>query len=166
MKLIIFDMDGLMFDTEAIGFRAYEECGKEWGLSTSLALYLTLIGRDQRDTCRKYREIYGEEMDAERFYREVGNCISRIIREEGMPMKPGLIPLLDALDRMQIPRVIASSTNKDSIREYLIQCGLEGRFDDLVSSREVERGKPYPDVFLLPRLAEALHCTIDELYKS
>ena len=98
MKLIIFDMDGLMFDTEAIGFRAYEEVGKEWGLSTGFDIYETLIGVDKRDTCERYRQLYGADMDAELFYRQVGDRIQEIMDREGIPMKPGLLPLLDAIE--------------------------------------------------------------------
>ncbi len=148
MKLIIFDMDGLMFDTEALGFRAYEECGKDLGLATGFPVYVSLIGKDERDTCRTYRDLYGKDFDAEEFYRIVGNRIQEIIASEGMPMKPGLLPLLDAIDEKGILKVIASSSNGDTIRDYLAGCGLEGRFDGVISSQEVERGKPHPDIFL------------------
>ncbi|MBR5047096.1 MAG: HAD family phosphatase [Eubacterium sp.] len=148
MKLIIFDMDGLMFDTEAIGFRAYEECGEEWGLPTGFPIYLSLIGLDKRDTCAKYREIYGEDMDADLFYREVGNRIREIMEREGIPMKPGLLPLLEAIEEAGIPKMIASSTGEEGIRNYLKRCRLEDRFDGILSAEEVKRGKPFPDVFL------------------
>ena len=148
MKLIIFDMDGLMFDTEAIGFRAYEEVGKEWGLSTSFDIYETLIGVDKRDTCERYRQLYGADMDAELFYRQVGDRIQEIMDREGIPMKPGLLPLLDAIEEADIPKIIASSTGQDGIRSYLKRCGLDERFKDTISSDQVKRGKPHPDIFL------------------
>lgn len=148
MKLIIFDMDGLMFDTEALGFRAYEEVGKEWELPTSFAIYQTLIGMDKRDTCERYRQTYGEDMDSELFYRKVGNRIQEIMEREGIPMKPGLIPLLDAIEEEKIPRIIASSTGRAGIRSYLRRCDLENRFQGVISSEEVKRGKPCPDIFL------------------
>ena len=148
MKLIIFDMDGLMFDTEAIGMRAYEEVGKEWGLSTGKDIYLTLIGLDKRDTCKKYRQLYGEDMDAELFYRQVGDRIEEIMERDGIPMKPGLLSLLDAIEEAEIPKIIASSTGQEGIRSYLKQCNLDDRFENTISSDQVERGKPYPDIFL------------------
>lgn len=148
MKLIIFDMDGLMFDTEAIGMRAYEEVGKEWGLPTGKDIYLTLIGLDKRDTCEKYRQLYGEDMDAELFYRQVGDRIEEIMERDGIPMKPGLLPLLNAIEEAEIPKIIASSTGQEGIRSYLKQCNLDDRFENTISSDQVKRGKPYPDIFL------------------
>ena len=148
MKLVIFDMDGLMFDTEAIGFRAYEEVGEEWGLSTSFDFYQTLIGVDKRDTCKKYRQLYGEDMDAELFYRQIGDRIQEIMDREGIPMKPGLLPLLDAIEEANIPKIIASSTGQEGIRSYLKRCGLDDRFKDTISSEQVKSGKPHPDIFL------------------
>ncbi len=148
MKLVIFDMDGLMFDTEAIGFRAYEEVGEEWGLSTSFDFYKTLIGVDERDTCKKYRKQYGTDMDAELFYRQIGDRIQEIMDREGIPMKPGLLPLLDAIEEADIPKIIASSTGQEGIRSYLQRCGLDDRFKDTISSSQVKRGKPHPDIFL------------------
>ena len=148
MKLMIFDMDGLMFDTEALGFRAYEECGKERGLDTDFPFYLNMIGLDERDTCKAYRERYGENFDAETFYAAVGQRINDIADREGIPIKPGLLPLLDALDQKGIRKIIASSSNADSIKKYLDRCRLGGRFDGTISSQEVKRGKPFPDIFL------------------
>ena len=141
-------MDGLMFDTEAIGFRAYEEVGKEWGLPTSFDIYQTLIGADKRDTCEQYRQIYGEDMDAELLYEQIGDRIQEIMDREGIPMKPGLLPLLDAIEEANIPKIIASSTGREGIRSYLKQCGLDDRFKDTISSDQVKRGKPHPDIFL------------------
>ena len=141
-------MDGLMFDTEAIGMRAYEEVGKEWGLPTGKDIYLTLIGLDKRDTCEKYRQLYGEDMDAELFYRQVGDRIEEIMERDGIPMKPGLLPLLNAIEEAEIPKIIASSTGQEGIRSYLKQCNLDDRFENTISSDQVKRGKPYPDIFL------------------
>ena len=148
MQLIIFDMDGLMFDTEAVAFRAYQECGKEWGLATSFEIYLTLVGTDMRSICARYRQVYGEDMEAEVFYKKVGQRIQEILVGEGIPVKPGLMELLDAIDQKGIKKVIASSSSVDTIKRNLANAGIEGRFDDIISSDQVKRGKPFPDVFL------------------
>ena len=148
MRLVIFDMDGLMFDTEAVAARAFEEIGREWGLQADLEIYKTLIALDKRDTCARYHELYGQDIDAELFYDTIGQRISKITQEEGVAMKPGLLPLLDAIEAAGLQKVIASSSEPETIEEFLEGCGLADRLDGVISSKEVARGKPAPDIFL------------------
>ena len=148
MKLIIFDMDGLMFDTEAVAYRAYCDRCQEWGLVSDQDFYLTMTGQDMRDTCAGYRRFYGQDMKAEEFYHSVGERISEILDTEGMPIKPGLLPLLDAIEEAGIPKMIASSSDLPRIRKNLEQAGLSSRFESAVTCDDMERGKPFPDIFL------------------
>lgn len=149
MELIIFDMDGLMFDTEAVTARAFLEVGAKRGYHVDFAMYKTLIGLDARSTCEKYREYFGEEADAEEIYKEVGDRLNEIIIKEGVPVKPGLLKLLDELDARGLKKVIASGSDRVRILSHLERTGLEDRFDGIISSEQVSRGKPNPDVFLV-----------------
>ena len=63
--LIIFDMDGLMYDTERVMARAYLETTKEWGVRSQLADFMTLVGSDGKAICRRYHEMFGADFDAE-----------------------------------------------------------------------------------------------------
>ncbi len=148
MKLVIFDMDGLMFDTEAVTARAYIETGKEQGFDASLDMYKELIGLDARATWEKYREFYGIDIDAPKLYKTVGLRLDKILEEEGVPTKPGLYEILDAIDAAGLKKVIASGSSRKQINEHLERSGLAGRFDGIISSDEVKTGKPAPDVFL------------------
>lgn len=148
LKLMIFDMDGLMFDTEAVAYRAYVDRCKEWGLEDDQDFYLSMTGQNKRDICAGYRRFYGEDMNAEEFYKSVGIRIGEILDSEGVPMKAGLVELLDVLEQLGIPKVIASSSSLSRIRKNLEKAGLTDRFDHLVSSDDMERGKPFPDIFL------------------
>lgn len=149
MKLIIFDMDGLMFDTEAVTARAFLEVGKTHGYEVDLAMYKTLIGLDARSTFVKYREYFGEDVDAQALYREVGKRLNEIVDREGVPLKPGLLELLDRIDERGVKKVIASGSDRVQILSYLKRAGLEERFDGIISSEQVANGKPEPDVFLV-----------------
>ncbi len=148
MELIIFDMDGLMVDTEAVTYRAFEEIGKEWGLATSRELYISLIGLDMRATCDAYREIYGPDIEAEKLFKSVGHRMEEIMEREGVPMKKGLLPLVEAIGEKGIKMVVASGSPTERIIKNLKECGIYEKFDGIISSDDVERGKPFPDVFL------------------
>lgn len=149
MELIIFDMDGLMFDSEAVAARAFLEVGKKRGYDVDMPMYITLVGLDARSTCEKYREYFGEDVDAEALYEEVGNRISEIVEDEGVPVKPGLLSLLDQIDEMGVKKVVASGSDRERILGFLEQVGIKDRFDNIISSEQVSRGKPDPEVFLV-----------------
>lgn len=147
MKLMIFDMDGLMFDSERVMLRAFLETCQAKGLKTSRAQGLKLIGKDARTIHGLYREYFGEDFDAPAMYRSVGQRIQHIVDTEGIPMKKGLLQLMDALEEAGIPKVIASGSSRKSIQEMVASAGLQERFDGIISSDEVKAGKPAPDVF-------------------
>lgn len=146
--LIIFDMDGLMYDTEAVAFRAFKELAEEQGFHATDKDYLESVGLDMRATCDLYRRLYGEDLDAEQLYTNVGKRMFEIIDREGIPMKPGLIPLIEAIEKKGLRKVVASGSAIETIEKYLRQSNLTQHFDCIYSSDDVKRGKPFPDVFL------------------
>ena len=72
--LIIFDMDGLMYDTERVMARAYLETTKEWGVRSQMADFMTLVGSDGKAICRRYHEMFGLRNEEKR------RCIRNTIR--------------------------------------------------------------------------------------
>lgn len=148
MKLVIFDMDGLMFDSESVMLRAFLEMTEKMGLHATREQGITLIGKDSRDIWNLYRKYFGEDIDAQGLYRMIGGRIKEIIDSEGVAMKKGLVCLLDQLDQKGVRKVIASGSSRATILNNLRQHGLEKRFDGIISSEEVKKGKPEPDVFL------------------
>ncbi len=148
MELIIFDMDGLMVDTEAVTCRAFKEVGKEWGLAADEEIYISLIGLDKRATCERYIQLYGQDIEGEKLYSSIGQRLEEIMDREGIPMKKGLLDLLDAIEEKGIKKVVASGSSEERIIKNLRDCGIYERFDGIISSDDVKRGKPFPDVFL------------------
>lgn len=148
IELVIFDMDGLMFDTENVTFRAYMEIGKERGIVTNRQQYVQILGLKQEDIEKIYRGFFGEDFDAAKFYCDVAQRKLDILGREGIPIKPGLLELLEELEKRNIKRAVASGSSIDTIEGYLVQSGLTEKFDMVLSSQSVKRGKPAPDVFL------------------
>ena len=148
LKLAVFDMDGLMFDTEGVTARAYVEMGQIRNVPTTRDQFLGYLGMNADDIKKVYYELFGKDFDADGFYRAVGDHRSNILAREGVPVKKGLAELTDALDALGIPMVVASGSEEDVIRRNLEMTGFAGRFKETVCTRSVGRGKPFPDVYL------------------
>lgn len=148
LKLVIFDMDGLMFDTEQVNYRAFTEIVGEEGYQPTFEQFTGFLGLNARDIQKKYRIYYGDDVDAEGIYKKVGQRAKQIIREEGVPEKKGLRELLEAVREKNLLTAVASGSDTEVIKEYLERTGLTPYFDVVLSSKEVKRGKPYPDIFL------------------
>ncbi|MBP8240928.1 MAG: HAD family phosphatase [Thermoflexales bacterium] len=146
---VLFDMDGLMFDTETLAFRAWSRALAEHGLEMRTSDYSRLIGRNMADARLILLDAYGPDtpvdaLDAARF-----RYSSAEVAERGVPLKPGLVALLDALDALGIPRAMATSTGRERATALLERAGLAGRFHAIVCGDDITRGKPAPDIFLV-----------------
>lgn len=148
LKLVIFDMDGLLFDTEWPSYLAMKKAAEEAGFEFSMDIYKRLIGSSDSKTNEILLEIYGRsffEKNTLQCYREK---FQFIIDTDGVMIKKGAGTLLDVLDDLGIKKCIASSSSREVIQKYLSMTGLTNRFDFYLSGREVKQGKPSPDIFL------------------
>ena len=154
---VIFDMDGLMLDTESLGPQTWREAAASIGVELDLDLLPSMIGRNYRDGREMLRAHYGPAYPVEQLTATCLTVFDAIVAREGIAQKPGLRELLDWLEGENIVRAVATSTRRDRAEAQLTQQGLLARFAMLVGGNEVERGKPEPDIFLLAasRLAVA-----------
>jgi len=148
VKLVIFDMDGLLFDTERQSFTILRDVAEKEGFRVTLDFYKTLIGISDVDSKKLFLDEFGESFFEKQVLEKYIVERDRVFAEEGVMTKQGAIELLDTLDTLGIKRGIASSSRRDVIRHHLEKSGLLNRFDFYISGTEVERGKPYPDIFL------------------
>jgi HAD superfamily hydrolase (TIGR01509 family) len=160
---VVFDMDGLMFDTEAIYSRTSRRAADELGFPFDEAFYRArFTGRRLVDSEAELIAHFGEGFPLRR-YRELSIAYLRAELERGAPQKPGLLALLAALEEHRIPIGVATSTERDLA---LLTLGpLARRFAHVTTGDEVTQGKPAPDIFLLAcaRLrAEPARCVVLE----
>ena len=145
---LLFDMDGLVLDTEKLYTRFWAEASEAMGYPMNRQQALGMRSLDSiasqawLDTC------FGPGVDYEEMHRIRVERMGAYVDAHGVELKPGIRELLDHLDRRDIPRAITSSSPPDRIREHLSQHGLDTRFTRLCSGYQVPNGKPAPDIYL------------------
>jgi HAD superfamily hydrolase (TIGR01509 family) len=145
---VIFDMDGLMLDTERIALAAWQEAVRSLGLPFDARLVQRMIGRTSADCRVLIVEQHGEDFPIDGLLAATGAAYDAIVERDGVALKPGLVELLDWLEQRKIPRAVATSTRRMRACAKLEHAGLWSRFAGLVGGDEIERGKPAPDIFL------------------
>ena len=147
-KAIIFDMDGLMIDSETVTFQAYQFVLKEMNLSMSIDFYKTLLGKTIPDIHQRFYEVYGPDFPVENLIKKTHERVEYIFKTQGVPLKKGLIELLEYLKQHHYRTIVATSSQRKRVDEILSLAHIEHYFDDSICGDEVSRGKPHPEVFL------------------
>lgn len=147
-RAAIFDMDGLLFDTESIARWAWKQALKNHGYIMSDNLYMEVVGRDLSWRKKLLKKVYGETLPFESVTIEriaIGD--ERELRE-GLPMKPGVLDLLQKLSGLGIIIGLATGTGRTRAIRRLTNAGINQYFTTIVTSEDVAEGKPAPDIFL------------------
>jgi HAD superfamily hydrolase (TIGR01509 family) len=160
MKGGIFDMDGLLFDTEAIFQSVWQEKARELGRTLDQDFTRRICGSSGPVTQAVVTDYYGVA-DPAAFIRDVNECVRRI-EETYLPMKKGCVEILTGLREAGFKLAVASASRQPMIERNLAFNGIAKYFDEVVSSSQVEHGKPEPDVFLYA--AERLSLPPEECY--
>jgi HAD superfamily hydrolase (TIGR01509 family) len=146
---VIFDMDGLMFDTENLTIPLWEVAGKPFGYNLTREIVLRMVGISGERAQALLLEEFGADFPYEAIRDEFRVLVSKEIEKKGVPKKPGLMYLLDRLRAANIPLGVATSTRSPRAIDLLEKTGILDRFKALTCGEEISNGKPAPDIFLL-----------------
>ena len=165
IRAVVFDMDGLMLDTERMARETWQGAAVDCGVDLDDELFLRLVGRTRRDSAEILQAEWGARASLDAFRARCSARWEAEVLARGIPVKPGLLDLLDFLDEAALPRAVATSTGRAGAERSLTLAGVLDRVDHVVTGDQVERGKPAPDIFLLA--AERLgvlpaHCLVLE----
>ncbi|MEC9199685.1 MAG: HAD family phosphatase [Pseudomonadota bacterium] len=144
---VIFDLDGTLIDTEALGWQAGRAAFEAHGIALDEALFHQLVGKDKGTGGQILRDFYGD-IDLESINRHWLEGVNALYAE-GIPHKKGLMAALAAVDRAGLPKAIATSSQLDEAALKMAKSGLDAHFDVVVTVAHVERAKPAPDPYLL-----------------
>lgn len=148
IKGAVFDMDGLMFDSERLTFDAWYKVLNDNGFCYTFDIYKQTVGKRTVETKAYYEGLYGDSFDYSSMRQKANTVFWDYIDKNGMPIKKGLFELLDYLKANNIKISLATSTSEESAMRMIKKAGVEDYFDAFVCGNMVKNGKPHPEVFL------------------
>lgn len=148
IKAVIFDMDGLILDTEKLLVKYWCQAANEAGFSMQREHALNIRSLARKFAIPYLQGLFGGDFDYVKIRSRRMELMAQHLSEHGLETKPGITQLLDFLDEKKIPAAIATATDIQRTEDYLGRVGLLGRFSRIVCAAMVESGKPKPDIYL------------------
>src|SRR5712672_2813627 len=144
---VVFDMDGLLFDTEVLYQEAIQLAAAEGGHAVAIDVFNRTGGLPWAQSRALLLSHFGEAFPVDEF-QETWVRHFWMIADTRLALKLGALELLDTLDQFRLPRAIATSSSRRTVERHLTAHNLLGRFSEIVGQGDYERGKPAPDPFL------------------
>ncbi len=145
---IIFDMDGVIFDTERDSISIIQTVGDSFGFSIPTPFIIENMGRNVAEESVIYHNYLGSDFDADLFWKRYWEIRSRKYQLEGMPVKEGALRLLKIAEQKNVPCAVASSSPAGQVLASLKRAGIHSFFSCIIGGDMVKNGKPAPDIFL------------------
>ena len=147
IRAVLFDMDGVIFDSERAVLAVWREIAAELGLPGIDEVFTACVGVNKQRTLEIFLTAY-PDLDFEDFDRRVRTLFLSRYDRGRLPVKPGAAEILRALRGRGVPLALASSTRTETVKQELDEAGLLRYFDTVVGGDRVTRSKPDPEIFL------------------
>ena len=155
MKNIIFDMDGLLIDSENINFNIYKDYLSQIGYRYTKEMYISLLGKRKEFAQQQFKKDFGSSFPFDLFWEQ-----THIILDQELVHKPclkiGCIPLLEYLKEHSYTIILATSSYKNRALNILKGQHIDHYFNDFICGDQVKNGKPHPEIFL--EACKKIHC--------
>ena len=147
-KAVIFDMHGLMIDSERVTYNEYVKKLAQLGHHDfTEELYRNCLGKNKQGICQVFIDHYGQDFPMDEVWDDVHVWIDESLRQY-VPKKKGLVELLEYLKANNYKTIVATSSGRARVDEILKNADLTKYFDDTICGDEVTHGKPHPEIFL------------------
>ena len=147
IKAIIFDMDGVIFDTEVVYLELWSKAFEKYGYKLEKEIYSEVLGTGRENVKRVFLNNYGNELPIEIMYKEKDEGLRKAV-DRGIPLKEGAYEILSYLKNNNYKIALATSAAKERALKQLRYADIESFFDTIVSRDDVKETKPNPDIFL------------------
>lgn len=148
-KAVIFDMDGVIFDSERLVLDCWEKVGEKYHIPNIRESFIECIGTNKEKTREIIYSHYGKEFAYDEFSREASVLFHEYVKENGLPVKKGVRELLQYLASEAVPVGLASSTRLAVVEEELRQAEIYNHFQVVMGGDQLKRSKPEPDIYLM-----------------
>jgi HAD superfamily hydrolase (TIGR01509 family) len=155
LRALIFDMDGLLFDTERLAISTWREAGRSLGIELAEEVVLGTIGLDHVLTRSYYDRLFAGEFPYDQVEERHRELFRARIVKHGVPLKPGVEQILQEAGRLELRVALGTSSRAVYAHTMLWLAGIVDHFHVLVTRDLVQAGKPAPDIFL--KAASLLH---------
>ncbi|CAH1522467.1 HAD hydrolase, IA, variant 3 family protein [Vibrio owensii] len=146
LKAVLFDMDGLIFDTESIYKQSWQYAATEQGLTITDDFYQQFIGVQDPECERILSEHFQDAIDMPS-YKAVRDEHFHNLRNQGIALKPGFDALFYAIKQHGLLTAIVTSSHLPEVKHNFSGCEYLEQFDLVITAEDVERGKPNPDCY-------------------
>lgn len=161
IKGLIFDMDGLILDTETISNKLLIDIFSKYDINLNEEIISKTIGLEKKKAIKVFEEYLGDNIPIKDIINLHKKVVNDYLEKNGVPVKLGLIELLNYLDEEKIKKVVATSSYRKVAENVLIRANVYNRFDDIICGDEIKESKPSPDIFL--KALEKLNLSADEV---
>ena len=148
IKTVIFDMDGLMFDTEKLNKDKMEEVLIMYGYKASDEVFYKTVGVSKSSAIREFVSFYGNNFPYNEIFKKRREIINDYIEKNGVPIKDGLLELIKYLKDNKIKIAVATSSDRKLANFLLSKSNIINDINFLICGDDVYKSKPNPDIFL------------------
>lgn len=148
LEAVIFDMDGVIFDSEALVLKTWKQVAGKYGIPDIEETCRECLGTNHEATKNIFKKHYGEDFPYDTYKKEMAELFHQQAAGGNLEKKPGIHELLEYLRSLKIKTGLASSTREEIVRKELSEGGLLSYFDEIVCGDMVKRSKPAPDIYL------------------
>lgn len=149
MDTVVFDMDGLMFDTERLWMEAFDYGGRKMGLGPMGYMVIRTLGMNEQMWQKVFTDEFGDSFSRDELMKYSREYLNEFYSKNRTPVKKGLYNLLDVLEELGYNLAVASSSPLEDVKTRLRDAGIEDRFSVVVTGDMVERSKPEPEIYLM-----------------
>ena len=148
IKGVLFDMDGVIFDTEKVYLDAWTRVCRKYGYDLKSETYISVMGTGKENTIVTFKKALGDDIPIESMYKDKDIIIKEAVESGSVPLKPGALEILEYLREHNIKTALATSAKRWRADSQLENAGIKKFFDVVICGDEITNLKPDPEIFL------------------